>query len=106
MTAQHEADAPCGQPGGELGEAVGEETIVAPVAVRVEGHHTEKGHYRLAEQVGDVDGEVERGVVLGALRPLHPVDDGVAGDIDGALVAHEHARIGNEPLQIVHGSKV
>ena len=57
------------------------------------GIEHEEHDQRQAQLVRGVDGRVERRVVVGALRALHPVDDGPAVRVGRTGSANGHARV-------------
>jgi hypothetical protein len=88
MAAQDEGDVAGGKAAGGIWKSLLHECVVAQVGVGV-GDDGEENDDREAEGVAEFDGEIESGIVVGALCSLHPVDDasrvlgGRAGAADG-----------------------
>ncbi len=62
----------------ELGQPFEHESEVPQAGARETGIEHEQHDDRQAKLVGSADGGIERGIVVGALGALHPVDDGAA----------------------------
>jgi hypothetical protein len=75
VAPQHEADAPPPQAADNVGQAFDQKLIVAEVGALDAGVQTEEDDHRLPQRVAQRDRGIERGVVPGPLRALHPVDD-------------------------------
>ncbi len=72
------------------------------IGVGIERHGREKDDDRLAQRVGGLDRDIERGIVEGALGALHPVNDAGAVGIGSALAAHADTRIFEKLFKTVH----
>jgi len=73
---------------------------VAEIGVGVVGDDGEEDYDRKTEKVGDVDGDVERGVLKDADGALHPVDDAFGVGAWWRFTPDEDARVGREPGEI------
>ena len=97
--AQHEADAAAFECFLQLRQPFDEKLVVPQVGALDERVQAEEDHYRLAQGVGGVDRDVQRGVVGGALRALHPVDDAAPVGIGRTGAAHANARVAGGRLK-------
>ena len=61
----------------EVRNPVDQETIVPEVGTRIERDRRKKNYNRLLQFVADLNGYIQSRIVVGTLRPLHPVDDAV-----------------------------
>jgi hypothetical protein len=91
--AQHEGHAAAPQPFRQLRQPFDEKPVVPQVRALHERVQAEEHHHRLAERVGGVDRDVERGIVGRALRALHPVHDAAPIGIGRTGAADAHPRV-------------
>ena len=96
MATEDEADSSVGGVGFDVAKALLHEVVVAEVGVRVIGNDREENNYRQIEEVGDLDGEIESGIVVDAHCALHPVDDALGVGPRRAVTANEDARVTGE----------
>jgi hypothetical protein len=75
IATQHEADATAAEAALDVRQALDQEGVVAKVRALDERVQAEEGHDRFLKAVPNLDGNIERGIIGGALRTLHPVDD-------------------------------
>jgi len=95
IAAEDESDLALCEGGSDVGNAFGEEAIVADISVWIKGHRCEVRDDGLAQRVARLNGDVERGIVNAALRPLHPVDDAQSLRVGGTIAAEANAGSGS-----------
>ena len=86
MAAQDEGYVTKGKAAGGIWKGLLHEGVVAKIGVGI-GDDREIDHDRQTKLVRQVNGEINRGVVMGALGALHPVDDASACGSIGAGAA-------------------
>ena len=100
--AQNEANVPLLQGAGQLPQAAQHKLVVTQVGVVRARRELEKCHYRFSQRIAHPDGDIQRGIVGGALGPLHPVNDARAIQVERARSAAENARVKPELFKICH----
>ena len=98
-SAQHEPDAAPREAVGQFGQPLDEKPVVPQVGALDERVQAEEHHHRLLQRVAGLDRDVERRVVGGPLRALHPVHDAPPVGIGRAGAAHADARIAGQRLK-------
>jgi hypothetical protein len=98
VAPEDEADAAFAQSGSNVGQPVGEEVIVAEVRACDERIQPEEDHDWEPEIVAQVDSDVERWIIHGALGALHPVHDATPVGIRFTFRTDCDARIGGQIL--------
>ena len=58
------------------------------IGARIERNGRQKNYNWLLQFVGDLNGYIQSRIVVGALRPLHPVDDAVPSHTGRARRPH------------------
>ena len=86
--AQKQSDAAPAQTRREIFEAFDEKTVMPEVRPPDKRSNAQENDDGLLQQVAELDRDVERRVVGGALRALHPVDDCRAVQIGWARTPH------------------
>jgi hypothetical protein len=76
---------------------------MAHIGVWIKRNRGKKDHARLPEHVGGLHRYLQRRVVEGPLRTLHPVDHALSIRIRGAFAPDIHARVIGKFLKFVHG---
>jgi hypothetical protein len=83
---------------------------MAQVCIGIGRNRREKNYGRLAQGVGGVDRNIQRGIVDAALSPLHPVDNTCSIPIGRAASPHGNSWILRNFSEFVHhrraGSRV
>jgi hypothetical protein len=79
VAAEHEANATLACVFFYIAQALLEKVIVAEIGVGVIGNDGKEYDYGQAEKICDVNGNIERRVLVDAHGPLHPVDDTFGG---------------------------
>ena len=88
IAPQHISDTAFAGALGRVRNAFSQKSVVPQICVRIKRHRREEDDDGLSQNVGGFDGDIQCGIVEGALRPLHPVDDaaafgiGIAGPAD------------------------
>jgi hypothetical protein len=91
--AQDKTNAALPQTDGNLAKAFDHELIVAIIGVVRVAAHAEKDHRGFAQCVCRLDGDVQRRIIAGALRPLHPIDDTISLGLEQHVIADRDPRI-------------
>jgi hypothetical protein len=75
ISAEDKADIALVTTGGNVNDALLEESIVAQIRTRIVRHWGEEYYAGKLEIIREIDGEIESGIIERTLRALHPVDD-------------------------------
>jgi hypothetical protein len=102
MTAEDESYLAFGEAAGSIGKRLLHKGVVPEIGVGIRDD-SEKYHDRKTESVGQIDGEVERGVVVSPLGSLHPVDDASALREAGAADGDSIFVNGEDGSEVGHG---
>jgi hypothetical protein len=103
---QHELDAPFGERPGGLGQALEQERERALAGLRIALVEAESHHHGLAALVREPHGVLERGIVGGPLRLLHPVEHVRAGVVRRIVAQRTDARLLHAHSQVSFVSAV
>ena len=99
---QNESDAAGRQFLREVRNPFDQETIVPEIGTRIERNGRKKNYNWLLQFVGDLNGHIQSRIVVGALRPLHPVDDAVPSRTGRTWRPHRDPLILTELFDRVH----
>ena len=102
--AYKQSDAPPAQTRREIVEAFDEKAVMPEVRPPDERNNAQEDDDGLLQQVAELDRDVERRVVGGALRALHPVADCRAVQIGRARAPHHDTRVVANLFEC-HGSR-
>ena len=90
--SEHKTDIPPLESVSDVRNALHKEGIVPKVGSGIKRDGSKEDDYRFAKFVGDFDCEIERWIVDGALRTLHPVDNADAIRSRWTRAANGHSR--------------
>ena len=92
------------QPGFELLQPLQHEFVMAQISMMGSRQQLKKNHRRFAQQVGGVDSNVQRRIILRALRTPHPVNHTTAVAIRSTRFAAKYSRIELQHFEVLHES--